>query len=117
MRRKLEDPGHLESRNAVSQKRQKLFPFQLPPALDDDDCCWNFAPFRVGAGYDGALQNGGMGANRLLHFDGRDIFSPADDDVLLPVANMDVVLTIPDRHLAGMHPVPAPYSFGLLRLV
>jgi hypothetical protein len=35
-----------------------------------------------------------------LDFDGRNIFAAADDDVLLAIDDVDVILVVPDRHVA-----------------
>src|SRR5690349_20593956 len=58
-----------------------------------------------------------MGRDSALHFDGRDILTAADDDVLFAVDDVDVVLLVPNRHVAGVQPLAAHYGGGSLRLV
>src|SRR6185312_13131923 len=59
----------------------------------------------------------GVGEDRALHFDGRNIFAAADDDVLLAVDDVDVSLLIPDSHVAGVQPAARHHSGGGFRLL
>src|SRR5207237_2455881 len=45
------------------------------------------------------------------HFDGRDVFAAADDDVLLAVDDVDVVFFVPHGHIAGVQPT-LRHDFG-----
>ena len=40
-----------------------------------------------------------MAHDGLLHLDGRDVLAPRDDDVLLPVSQLDVAVGVPDSEI------------------
>src|SRR4030095_11044494 len=65
------------------------------------------APYFVGDGDDRALEHRGMPRHRLLHLDRGDVLAARDDDVLLPVAQLDVAVGVPDADVAGVEPAAA----------
>lgn len=71
---------------------------------DDDDRYGDLSPPGVGGGDDGALEDAVMAEERMLDFDGRDIFAAADDDVFLAVDDAEGFFGRPDGHVAGVQP-------------
>ena len=57
-----------------------------------------------------------MRGDRFLHFDRRNVFATADDDVLLAVHDVDIAFSIPDRHVARVEPVIRHHRAGGFRL-
>src|ERR1051326_1642867 len=76
----------------------------------------NFAPARIGHWDDCDFIDAGMGKHRLFHFERRNIFSAAHDDVLLAVHDQDVALFVHGGHIAGVEPAAAHNFGGSLRL-
>src|SRR5215470_5462482 len=60
------------------------------PRAKHDEGLDGLAPLLVGDADDRDLGHGGMLEEAVLHLDGRDILAPADDHVLLAVADGDV---------------------------
>src|SRR3989475_788533 len=64
-------------------------------------------PFVVGDRAHGALEHRGVRGHRLLDLDRRDILAAGDEDVLLPVAQLDIAVGVPPRDVARMEPPAA----------
>ena len=82
---KLYDAGHLEFGDARLQEGQQLFLLQLLIGFQDDDGDRDLTPLRIGGRDHGAFENCGVGEDGFFHFDGRNIFAAADDDVFLAI--------------------------------
>src|SRR5262249_58239649 len=54
--------------------------------------------------------------NGTLDFDGGNVLSARDDDVLLAVDDVDVAVFVPDRHVAGVQPAIGHHLGGGLGL-
>src|SRR5262249_11741533 len=77
------------------------------PDLERHEGLRPLAPFLVGDGDDRALEDRGMPRHRLLHLDGGDVLTARDDDVLLPISQLDVAVGVPDPDVAGGDPAAA----------
>src|SRR5205085_1750447 len=77
---------------------------QVGAGFEDHDGGGHFAPLRVGLGDYGAFEHGGVREDGALDFDRRDVLAAADDDVLLAVDDVDIVLFVPDGHVASVKP-------------
>src|SRR5205814_7794208 len=82
--------------------------------LQGDERLWSLAPPVVRYPDPGALQDGGVLAECLLHLNGRDVLAARDDDVLLAVAQLDIAVGMPDAEVAGVEPAaPEGLSGGV----
>src|SRR5438477_12289411 len=64
----------------------------------------SLAPFLVGDSHDSALHDRRVPGHRLLYFDGRDVLATRDDNVLLAVAQFNVVIGVPYADIARVEP-------------
>src|SRR5439155_17249441 len=62
------------------------------------------APLLIGDSHNGALHDGRVLGDCLLHFDGRDVLATRDDNVLLAVAQFNVVIGVPYADVTGVEP-------------
>src|SRR5437763_12071328 len=76
----------------------------------------SLTPFLIRNSYDGALQDGRVPGDRLLDFDGRDVFATRDDNVLLAVAQFDIAIGMPYADIARMEPATSKYLGGCIRI-
>src|SRR5919199_4790694 len=65
------------------------------------------APMVVRHAHDGGLDHRVVGEDRLLDLHGRDVLPTGDDDVLGPVAKLDVAVGMHDPQVAGVEPAAA----------
>src|SRR5690606_15118286 len=56
--------------------------------------------------------HGRMPVKHILHFNGGNIFTAGNDDVLGAVADLDITILMPDRQVAGMEPATFKGLFG-----
>ena len=74
------------------------------------------APLFVWDADDGHLLYGGMAQEDALDLDRGDVLAAADDDVLDPIANLDVPVGLDDRCIAGVEPAVGHRLPGCLRV-
>src|SRR5438445_726333 len=84
---------------------------RLLPGLGRDEGLGPLAPLVVRDRDHRALEHGRMAGDALLDLDRRDVLAARDDDVLLPVAQLDVAVGMPHRDVAGVKP-PAAERLG-----
>ncbi|MEA2514595.1 MAG: hypothetical protein QOJ59_4082, partial [Thermomicrobiales bacterium] len=75
--------------------------------LEGDERFRDLAPIVVGDGDDRDFEDGRMGVDRLLDLDGRDVLTAADNDVLLPIAELPLAVGVHHRQVAGVEPAAA----------
>src|SRR5215217_4538331 len=76
----------LEVRQVLAAEGDQLLRRRLLTRFEGDERLRPLAPVVVRDGDNGALQDGGVGAERMLDLNGGDVLAPGDDDVLLPIA-------------------------------
>ena len=76
----------------------------VAPGFSDDERLGPLAPLLVGDTDDRGVEHGVVGEQRLLHLDGRDVLPAGDDDVLGPVAQLDVAVGVHHAEIAGVEP-------------
>ena len=72
--------------------------------LQGDERLRALSPLLVGDGDDRALHHRRVLSHALLDLDRRDVLPARDDDVLLPIAELDVPVGVPDGEVAGVEP-------------
>ncbi len=70
------------------------------------------SPLSSGRATTAALQHRRVAVEHALQFDGGDVFAAGDDDVLEPVADLDVAVRMADRQVAGMEPAAGEGFLG-----
>src|SRR5215510_14742777 len=95
---------HLESREAVAAVPDHFVFGGTRTGLELDEGAWRLAPLLVRARDDRGERD----------LDARDVLAAGDDDVLLAVLDLDVMVRIPDREVAGVHPPPGERFGGRL---
>ena len=81
-----------------------------------DEGLRHLAPFLVRDRNHRRLQHRGMAHHRLLHFDGADVLPAGDDDVLLPVAQLDRAVRVSHRQIPAVEPAAMERFRGRLRI-
>src|SRR5215467_3114156 len=102
----LDRVGALVVRQALAAKRDDLIRGGLGTLVERDERLRPLSPARVGHSDDGAFEHGGVGGDRLLDLDARDVLAAGDDDVLAPVTQLDVAVGMPHGEVAGVEPAP-----------
>src|SRR6185436_841029 len=87
----------LEVGDVLAAERDDLLLGGLPSGLERHEGLRPLAPLGVGDGDHRALHHRRMPRHRLLDLDRRDVLAARDDDVLLPVAELDVAVRMPHR--------------------
>src|SRR5262249_28310507 len=59
-----------------------------------------------------AFEHSRMSADRLLDLDARDVLAAGDNDVLVPVAELDVAVRVPYGEITGVEPAAAKRLLG-----
>src|SRR5580765_2317100 len=76
----------------------------LRSQFQDNQGFGRLAPLLIGNWDYDYLVHGRVSQKNLFHFQGRDVFAPADDDVFLAIHNAEVVAVIDGGDVAGMKP-------------
>src|SRR5439155_17772827 len=97
----------LEVRELVAAEGDQLLLGGLCPLVQGDERLRALTPELVRDADDGALEDGGVCDERLLDLDARDLLAAGLDDVLPPVAQLDVAVGMPDGQVTGVEPAPA----------
>src|SRR5688572_5274804 len=100
----LDEGGGLEVGDVLPAELDDLLLGGGHAGLERDERLRPLAPFLVGDRDDRALQHGGVLRYRLLHLDGRDVLAARDDDVFLPVAQLDIPVRMPHRQIPRVKP-------------
>src|SRR5262249_13954919 len=79
----------------------------LPAGLEGHEGLGPLAPFFIRDGHYRALHHARVPGHALLDLDGRDVLAARDDDVLLPVAQLDVAVRVPHPDVARVEPAAA----------
>src|SRR2546425_922604 len=103
----LDGGGTLEMGDLPPAELDDLLLSGLHARLERDEGLRPLAPLLVRDGDHRALEDGGVPGDRLLDLDGRDVLAARDDDVLLPVAQLDVAVGMPDADVARVEPAAA----------
>lgn len=74
------------------------------PVLKGNEGARNFSPFLVSLCHDRGFLDRRMEAERVFHFDGRDVFPSGYDDVLQPVGNLQVSVGMYLSYVSRMKP-------------
>src|SRR5205809_3615744 len=85
-----------------------------PVGVQGDKGLGNLTPGVVGYGDHRAFHDGRMCRDRLLHLDRADVFTAGDDDVLLPVAQLDGAVGVANREIATVEPPAGEGAVGRL---
>jgi hypothetical protein len=85
----------------------------LIPFPQDDQRQGNLAPLLIQPSDNGAFQYGRMAIEDLLNFQGRDVFPPADDNILFPILHDQLPVRLQGAEIARM--IPSAFE-GLGRL-
>src|SRR6478735_4309362 len=91
-------------REAVAAERLDLGVRRARAFLQGHEGLRPLAPALVGDRHDGALEDRGVRADRLLDLDGRDVLPAGDDHVLAPVTQLDGAVGMPHRQVARVEP-------------
>src|SRR5437773_4028669 len=76
-----------------------------------------FAPTFMRESDDRYLLHGRVSQKHTFHFDRRNVFAAAYDDVFYAVANFDITIGMQDCSVAGMKPSAVKSPLGRLRVV
>src|SRR3989454_10569336 len=101
----------LEMRDVLAAELDDLRSGRRLTGLERDERLGALAPPLVGDRDNGALEHGRVPGDALLDLDRRDVLAARDDDVLLPVAQLDVAVGVPHRDVARVEP-PAAERLG-----
>src|SRR5262245_3096857 len=108
---------HLEPREAVAAVAHHFVFGSARTGLELDEGTRRLAPLLVRARDDRGERYRRVPVQRDLDLDTRDVLAAGDDDVLLAVLDLDVVVGIPDREVAGVHPAACERFGGRLRVL
>src|SRR5215471_17580672 len=101
-RPELDRVGALVVRQALTAERDELMRGRRGALVERDERLWPLSPARVGRPDHGAFEHRGVGGDRLLDLDAGDVLAAGDDDVLSPVAKLDVPVGMPHGQVPGM---------------
>src|SRR6059036_3861536 len=107
----LDGGGTLEVSDVPAAELDDLLLGRRHPRLQRDERFGPLAPPLVGDRDHRALEHGRVLGNGLLDLDRRDVLAARDDDVLLPVAQLDVAVGVPHGDVARVEP-PAAERLG-----
>ena len=113
-RAELDAVRDLEGRQPGTDVPAKLVAGGRLPLLQGDPGHRPLAPLVVRHGDDRCLQHRGVAGQRRLDLDGGDVLSPGDDDVLGPVADLEISVRVQDAEVPGAQPA---VRYGLRRRV
>ena len=71
------------------------------PGLSTTNACGASPHSRIRQPDDRDFLHGGMAQQHAFDLDGRDVLAAADDDVLQPIADLDVAIGVDDRSIAA----------------
>src|SRR5438552_12275730 len=113
----LDGGGTLEVSDVPPAELDDLLLGRRRPRLQRDERFGPLAPPLVGDRDHRALEYGRVLGNGLLDLDRRDVLTARDDDVLLPVAQLDVAVGVPHGEVAGVEPAAADGLSGRVALL
>src|SRR2546426_2333112 len=113
----LDGGGTFEVRDVLAAELDDVWLGRRRAGLERDERLGPLAPLRVGDRDHRALEHRGMPGDGLLDLDRRDVLAARDDDVLLPVPQLDVAVRVPDGEVARMEPAAAEGLGGRVALV
>src|SRR5207245_8717570 len=87
------------------------------PLLDTNHRVPRFAPPLLGEPDDRDLLYGRVSQKYTFHFDRRNVFPAAYDDVLQAIANLNIAVRMHDRDIAGVQPAARQSLLGRFRVV
>src|SRR5690606_7529967 len=114
LRDELHRVGRLETGQALPGVPDQLGLGGGLPVAQHHERLGPLAPLLVRHRDDRDLQDRGMGVDRALHLHRRDVLAAGDDDVLGPVAQLDVAVGMADAEVAGVAPAAAERLRGRL---
>src|SRR5215212_767877 len=94
----------LEVRQVLTAEGDELLRRRPLSRLEGHERLWPLTPEVVRDGDDGALEDGGMGAEGVLDLDGGDVLAAGDDDVLLPISQLDGAVRVHDGEVPRVKP-------------
>src|SRR5829696_2956492 len=97
----------LEVRQVLAAEGDELLRCRSLCRLEGDERLRPLAPEIVRDADDGALEDGGMGAERVLDLDRRDVLATGDDDVLLPITQLDGAVRVHHGEVTRVKPAPS----------
>src|SRR5437868_5320556 len=100
----LDLPGCLEMGETGLAMLDDLLGRRLFPGREGHEGLRHLAPLLVGNRDHRRLEDRGMADHRLLHLDGADVLPAGDDDVLLPVAQLDCPVRMAHAEIAAVEP-------------
>src|SRR5439155_16996168 len=113
----LDSGRRLEMRDVLLAEVDDVLLGRLLARLERDEGLGPLPPLLVRDGHDRALHHRRVLGHALLHLDGRDVLAARDDDVLLPVAQLDVAVRVPHTDVPRVEPAAAEGLRRRLRLV
>src|SRR5439155_3798166 len=96
----LDGGGTLEVRDVLAAKLDDVPLGRALAGLERDERLGPLAPLRVGDRDHRALEHGGVPDDGPFDLDRRDVLAARDDDVLLPIAQLDVPVRVPHGNTA-----------------
>src|SRR5450759_4203221 len=102
----------LVPRDPGSDVLDQLGPVEFGPRPQHHEGLRPLAPGLVRYADHGDLQDGGVRVDGLLHLDRGDVLAAGDDDVLGPVAQLDVAVRVPHSEVTGVEPAAAEGARG-----
>src|ERR671916_1322982 len=104
--------GGFEAGDVLLAKVYDLLLGRLLSLLEGHESLGPLAPLVVRHRGDGGLHDGRMTGDDPFHLDRRDVLTAGDDDVLVPVADLDVAVRMPHGHVARVVPAPLERLLG-----
>src|SRR2546425_5892117 len=81
-----------------------LFRGGLSARFCSHESLWHFPPLLIGNRDHRALKHGRVGRDGLFDFDRADVLAAGDNDVLLPIAELDRPVRVHHGHVAAVEP-------------
>ena len=100
----LERLRHLVAREPRARHLAQVVGRDVGPVAQHDVGLRHLAPELVGHADHGDLDDRGVGGERVLDLDARDVLAAGDDDVLQAVADLDVAVGMHHAEIAGAEP-------------
>ena len=116
----IQDPDefrHLEAAEVLAAMLEDSGFVGLCTRFQFDKCRDRLAPLRMRQADHGGVLHGGMGEQRLLDLDGRDVLAAGLDHVLLAVEEQHLAMRVDEREIAGVMPAEFARLFGRLRVL
>src|SRR5918997_1757176 len=110
----LDGGGGLEAGDVLLAEVYYLLLCRVLSLLEDHESLRALAPLLVRDGHHGGLHHRRVAGDRLFDLDGGDVLAAGDDDVLAPIADLDVAVGVPDRHVARVIPAAFERLLGSL---